>query len=157
MKISKRRIVTLVAGLLMVLSGVALAENGAVGSVEVGGGELFITPNVPYAELQVTVAGDGVYWQKNYSSDERASVSLSEIGIVSDGSYGYEIIAAPEVDAEAWVAAEGDEAAEQSLEAEESARTYLQQGGFQVVSGQVVVTSPRVESDDTRQPLILQE
>jgi hypothetical protein len=142
---------------LLLVSGGIQAETGAVGNVEVGVGELFITPSVPYAELQVTVAGGNVYWQKRFAPDERVNVLLTEIGVVSDGSYGYEIIAAPAIDKAAWEAAEGDEAAEQRLDAEEAASTYLQQGGFQVVSGQVVKGESGNEFNANNLPSILQE
>lgn len=151
------KVILLCAGAVIALCGTATAADGPVGNVQVDGDALSVTPTVSYAALQVTVAGEGVYWQKSFAYGERVSASLSEIGALPDGSYGYEVITAPEIDEEARKTADGDEAAERLLEAQEAERTYLQQGGFEIVSGQVVAGASQEESGDAFDPQQLPE
>jgi len=133
-----------VAGALMVLCGTALAQNGPVGSIQLGGDSLSIMPAVPYAEMRMTISGEGVYLEEKYGPGGMAAVYT---GRLPDGQYSYEIIASPEVaspevaspevDETSMGATEGSEAPLKNTldQEEEKARTYIQSGSFEVVGG----------------------
>ena len=94
------------------------------------------SPQVPFAELELTVAGAGVHWQRRSGSASSVSFTLSDADL-SDGLYRYELIASPAYDEAAWEAAEGDAEALQALEAEERAQSFRLAGRFRVVDGEL--------------------
>lgn len=132
---SKKRLAVLcVAGALMVFCGTASALDGPVGSLELGTNSLSIMPAVPYAELSMTISGEGVYLEEKYGPGGMAAVYTGQL---PDGQYSYEIIASPEVDEVAMAEADGDDAMERELEQQEKAQTYIQSGSFKVVDGEI--------------------
>ncbi len=137
--LNKKKLAMLcVAGALMVFCGTASAQGGPVGSLELGTNSLSIMPAVPYAELGMTISGEGVYLEEKYGPGGMAAVYTGQL---PDGQYSYEIIASPEVDEAAMEEADGDDAMERELEQQEKAQTYIQSGNFEVVGGEIQQTA----------------
>ncbi len=95
-------------------------------------------PQVPYVQLELTVAGNDVYWQKTWGQGEAATFSTSD-EVLTDGQYRFELIASPPYDEEAWEYAREDPELKHELEVLERAGTYRQTGRFKVLQGQIVL------------------
>lgn len=134
------------ATLRAILAGACLLSAGlvhggeAVGEVQLAPGALTVFPSVPYAQLELTVSGPGVYWRGQYEPGQTVAFLPAQAGVLAlpDGKYKYELIASPALDEEAWARAEDDKAALAALEKAELEHTHRQFGRFQVVSGVMV-------------------
>ncbi len=99
-------------------------------------------PQVPYVQLELTVAGNDIYLQQTYGPGEVATFSTFD-EVLTDGQYRFELIASPQYDKEAWEFARKDPELRHDLEVLERAGTYRQTGRFEVVQGQIVlITDP---------------
>lgn len=142
-----KKIVWLGVGALMLLYGTASAQTGSVGSVDVGSNSLTVNPAVPYAEMRLTVSGEGVYWEEYFAPDEFVSADTSQL---PDGQYSYEIIASPLVDEADMEKVDGNDPLNPTIDRDEKARTYIQSGSFKVVDGGLQQTADQGTDPSTR-------
>ncbi len=133
MKIYKPLSVAMTAALLSPFGGMANADE--VADVHFGISSISFYPNVDYAKASLTVAGAGIYEQQTFESGDPISFSASSE--LADGDYKYELVTMPESNEVAWAAAAGNEAEEKVLYEQESAETFYQSGGFEIVMGQI--------------------
>ncbi len=118
-----------------------------VADVEAMPGSLTLYPLVSHAQLELTIAGNDIYWQKNYGRGEAATFSTFN-KVLPDGQYHFELIASPPYDTEAWEFARDDPELRHELEVLERAETYRQTGRFEVVQGRIVlITNPDEPAD----------
>ena len=136
-----------IVALLVPVLNVGAADH--VAAVEVMPGSLTLYPQVPYAQLELTIAGKDVYWQKKYAQGEAATFSTSD-QVLTDGQYRFELIASPPYDEEAWEFARDDPELRHDLEVIERAETYRQPGRFEVVQGRIELITDPDESADAR-------
>ncbi len=141
-----RRILLLITFLIPVLN-VGAADR--VAAVEALPDSLTLYPQVSYAQLELTIAGNDIYWQKKYGQGEAATFSTFD-KILPDGQYRFELIASPPYDKEAWEFARDDPELMRELESLERAETYRQTGRFEVVQGRIVLITDPDESTDVR-------
>ncbi len=111
---------------------------GLVADVAALPNAITLYPQVPYVQLELTVAGNDVYWQQTYGPGEAATFSTSD-EVLTDGQYRFELIASPPYDEEAWEYAREDPELKHELEVLERAGTYRQTGRFKVLQGQIVL------------------
>ncbi len=69
-----------------------LTAADLVADVEALPDTITLYPQVSYAQLELTVAGNDIYWQKKYGQGEVATFSTSDEAL-TDGQYRYELIA----------------------------------------------------------------
>ncbi len=117
--------------------------------VEARRGSLTLYPQVSYAQLELTIAGNDIHWQKKYGQGEAAKFSTLDKAL-TDGQYRFELIASPPYDKEAGEFARNDTELMSDLEAIERAETYRQTGRFEVVQGRIVLITDPDESADVR-------
>jgi hypothetical protein len=132
---------------LIPASNVAAAD--LVADVEALPDTITLYPQVSYAQLELTVAGNDVYWQKKYGQGEVATFSTFN-KVLPDGQYRYELIASPPYDEEAWEFAREDPELRHELEVLERAGTYRQTGRIEVVQGRIELITEPDESADAR-------
>ena len=120
-----------------------------VADVEAMPDSLTLYPQVSYAQLELTIAGDDIYWQKKYGQGEVATFSTFN-KVLPDGQYRFELIASPPYDEEAWEFAREDPELRDELEVLERAETYRQTGRFEVALGRIVLITNPDESADAR-------
>jgi len=125
----------------------ALSVNAAdlVADVEALPNAITLYPQVPYVQLELTVAGNDIYWQQTWGPGEVATFSTSDEAL-ADGQYRFELIASPQYDEEAWEFAREDPELLHDLEVLERAGTYRQTGRFEVLRGQIVLITDPDES-----------
>jgi len=128
--------------LLMLPLGGSVQANEEVADVMFGVTSVSFYPKVSYAQVLLTVAGNGVYEEQTFSPGDSITFSAQ----LSDGNYKYQLIAIPDKDEEAWTAAAGNEAEERAQYEQEAAETFYQSGGFEVVMG--VIKEPAPGNDD---------
>jgi predicted HAD superfamily Cof-like phosphohydrolase len=122
------------------ISAMNVSAADLVADVEALPDTISLYPQVPYAQLELTVAGNDVYWQKIYGPGEVATFSTMDKAL-PDGQYRFELIASPAYDEEAWEYAREDPALKHELDVLERAETYRQTGRFEVLQGQIVLTT----------------
>jgi hypothetical protein len=129
----------------------ALNVNAAdlVADVEALPDSITLYPQVPYVQLELTIAGNDVYWQQTYGQHEVATFSTFD-QVLADGQYRFELIASPAYDEEAWEFAREDSELRHELEVLERAGTYRQTGRFEVVQGRIELITDPDESTDAR-------
>ena len=141
-----RKTFLLIAVLIPALN-VGAAEH--VATVEATPGSLTLYPQVAYAQLKLTIAGNAIYWQKQYGPGEAATFTTFDKAL-PDGQYRFELIASPPYDNKAWEFARDDPELLRELESLERAETYRETGRFEVVQGWIVLTTEPDESADER-------
>ena len=139
-------LIALVAFLVPVLN---VGATDLVADVEALPDTITLYPQVSYAQLELTIAGNDTYWQKKYGQGEVAMFTTSDKAL-SDGQYRFELIASPPYDSEAWEFARDDLELMRDLEAIERAETYRQTGRFEVVQGRIMLIINPDESADAR-------
>lgn len=120
-----------------------------VADVEVLPDSINLYPQASYAQLELTIAGNDIYWQKKYGQGEAARFSTFDKAL-ADGQYRFELIASPPYDEETWEFARDDPELRHDLEVLERAETYRQTGRFEVVQGQIILITDEDESTDAR-------
>jgi hypothetical protein len=120
-----------------------------VAEVEALPDTITLYPKVSYAQLELTIAGNDIYWQKKYGEGEAATFSTVD-EVLTDGQYRFELMASPPYDKEAWEFARDDPDLSHELEVLERAETYRQTGRFEVVQGRIVLITNPDESADVR-------
>ncbi len=122
-----------------------ISAAGLVADVAALPNAITLYPQVPYVQLELTVAGNDIYWQKTYGPGEVATFSTFD-EVLADGQYRIELIASPPHDEEAWEYAREDPELKHELEVLERAGTYRQTGRFEVLQGQIVLITDADES-----------
>lgn len=140
-----RKIILSIAFVAFLISANQAVAADRVAYIETISDAINFYPEVPYAQLELTVAGDNFYWQKKYREGEIAMFSSFDEAL-PDGHYRYELIASPPYDKEAWELARDDRKLMRDLEVIERAETYRQFGRFEVVQGQIVLPTDPNES-----------
>ena len=79
----------LLVALLIPALNVGAAER--VATVEATPGSLTLYPQVAYAQLELTIAGNAIYWQKKYGPGEAATFTTFD-KTLPDGQYRFELI-----------------------------------------------------------------
>ena len=141
--------VTLWAAVLALCGFGQAQANDTVADVQFTPDSIWFNPSVSYAQLELTVGGNGFYWQRKYGAGESASFSTSD-AVLADGQYRYELIASPPHDEQDREASREDTEALQALEAAKRANTYRQWGRFEVVQGQLMAPQ---EPEDRELPV----
>jgi len=138
----RSKIFLFIASIAFLIPAPKVGAADLVADVEALPGAITLYPQVPYVQLELTVAGNDIYWQQTYGPGEVATFSTSD-EVLTDGQYRFELIASPQYDQEAWEFARDDPELKHELEVLERAGTYRQTGRFEVVQGQIVlVTDP---------------
>jgi hypothetical protein len=133
--------------LLIVALNLGAADR--VAEVEALPDSINLYPQVSYAQLELTIAGNDIYWQKKYGQGEAATFSTFDKAL-ADGQYRFELIASPPYDEEAWEFARDNPELRHEMEVLERATTYRQTGRFEVTQGQIMLITDPDESAETR-------
>ncbi len=141
-----RRIQLLIAFLIPVFN---LDAADRVADIEALPDSLTLYPQISYAQLELTIAGDDIYWQKKFGQGEAATFSTFN-KVLPDDQYRFELIASPPYDKEAWELARDDPELRHELEVLERAETFRQMGRFEVVQGRIMLIKSPGESTDVR-------
>jgi hypothetical protein len=141
-----RKILLIIAFLIPALQ---VGATDLVAEVEALPDSINLYPQVSYAQLELTIAGNDIYWQKKYGQGEVATFSTFD-KVLADGQYRFELIASPPYDEEAWEFARNDPEMRRELEVLEQAETYRQTGRFEVVQGRIMLITDEDESTDAR-------
>ena len=138
-----------IAYIVFLIPALNLTAADLVAEVEALPDTITLYPQVSYAQLELTIAGNDIYWQKKYGQGEAVTFSTSD-DVLTDGQYRFELIASPPYDEEAWEFARDDPALRHELEVIERAETYRQTGRFEVVQGRIMLITDPDESADAR-------
>ena len=133
-----RKTFLLITFINFLLPAVLATASDSIADIESRSDGLTFYPQVSYAQLQLTVAGNDTYWQQKFAEGEIATFSSFDEAL-PDGQYRYELIASPPYDAESWEFAKDDRKLMRDLEAIERAETYRQFSRFEVVQGQIIL------------------
>ncbi len=138
----KKTFLTLALPALLSIYGSAAAHaNDSFADVQFSPGSILFSPGVPYTRLELTIAGNGVFWQRSYDGGGGAAFSTSDAAL-ADGHYRYELVASQQDT--------GDHGGIEVSEEADEGSAYRQWGQFEVVQGEIV--APPEQSDDSDLP-----
>lgn len=141
---NRRTLLALAAALVLAVPAVAVPANGPVADVLLGITQVQWVPSQDFAGLQLTISGPAGVVQRSFAPGDTVAFELAEMTGEVDGTYNWELTAAPRLDsnAQAVIAAAraaGDAGGERVRPDSLPPRSELIQGGFFTVQGGAII------------------